>query len=192
MAKKRVIKFRIKGTAPLLMNCDRYANPLDPLTKKHSALRKKKGKTDDELIALMKSEWLGALYFDKKGVVHIPSKNIEATLLNGARRRKLGKLFEAGVAVVEDVVPLKHNGPKDIEKLWEKDEFRDVRGVVISRARVMKCRPKFNDWSADFSVAFHGDVVSESDIIQAMEDAGEFVGLCDYRPRFGRFECEVL
>lgn len=192
MAKKRVIKFRIKGTAPLLMNCDRYSNPLDPLTKAHKKLHGKRNRTDEEEIALMKSSWLGSLYFNDQQTVCIPSKNIEATLIGGAKKFKKGKLFESGVAVLEDWIPLKHKGPKDIEKLWNQPEFRDVRGVVLDRRRVQKCRPKFNDWSLEFSVAYHGEVVNESDVIQALEQAGEFVGLCDYRPRFGRFECEVI
>ena len=190
--KKRVVKIKINGVAPLLMNCDRYSNPLDPLTKAHKKLHAKRNRTDEEEIALMKSSWLGSLYFNEQGAVAIPSKNIEATLINGARRRKKGKLFECGSAVVQDWIPLKHDGPKDIEKLWEKEEFRDIRGVVIKQNRLQKCRPKFNNWSLEFDVAYHGNVLEEQDVVQALEDAGEFVGLCDYRPRFGRFEVEVV
>lgn len=190
--KKRVVRFRLKGTAPLLMNCDRYSNPLDPLTKAHKKLHSKRNRTDEEEIALMKSSWLGSLYFDSKGTVSVPSKCLEATLIGGAKRRKQGKLFECGVALIQDWIPLKHNGPKDIEKLWDREDFRDIRGVVIKQARLQKCRPKFNDWELEFDVAYHGSVIDEANIIQAMQDAGEFVGLCDYRPRFGRFQTEVV
>lgn len=190
--KKRLIKVRLTGTSPLLLHSDRYANPLDPLTKKHKALTGKRKKTDEDQEAILKSEWLGSLYFDKDGTIHVPGLCIEATLFNGAKLQKLGQTFKRGVAVVEDKAKLKYTGPKEIEALWEKEEFRDVRGVRVGQAKIMRCRPKFFPWSIDCSIAFHGEVVSEHDVIKAFEDAGEFIGLCDYRPRFGRFEVEVL
>jgi len=73
--------------------------------------------------------------------------------------------------------------------LWEKaDTYADVRGVKVGQARVMRTRPRFNSWAATFSVHWAEDQITIEQLRTAIDDAGRQVGLCDYRPKFGRFE----
>lgn len=182
------IKVTIQGLAPLLMHSDRFANPLDPMTKAHKALTGKRKKTDDDHEAIAKSEWRGSLYYDDEIGVFVPGQNIDATLIGGAKLQKLGTAFKRGVMVLEDKLPLEYEGPKNPDKLINDERFVDVRGVRVGTAKLMRCRPIFNKWKLSFTVMFNPDVVNREDVLKAIEDAGIMVGLCDYRPRFGKFE----
>jgi hypothetical protein len=69
--------------------------------------------------------------------------------------------------------------------------FLDVRGVKVAMAKLMRCRPKFNEWSAEFTIAYNEEVLNAEEIKKAIHDAGQLIGVCDYRPRFGKFSAEV-
>lgn len=186
----RQLKVSIKGLSPLLMNSDRFANPLDPATKAHKELTGKRKKTDADHEAIARSEWMGSIYF-KDGIgPFIPGQNFDASLQEAAKMQKLGKKFKQAVMVIEDEVPLQYSGPRDRDGLFEAG-FIDVRGVKVSMAKLMRCRPKFNQWGAQFTVAFNEDVLNVEEVRKAIHDAGALIGICDYRPRFGKFEAVV-
>lgn len=186
----RQIKVKIKGLSPLLMHSDRFANPLDKATKAHKELTGKRKKTDADHEAIAKSEWLGSLYYNPAIGPFIPGQNLDATLQEAAKLQKLGKRFKQAVTVIENEVPLQYKGPRDPEALFEAG-FIDVRGVKVSMAKLMRCRPKFNEWAAEFTVAYNEDVLNVEELKKAIQDAGTLIGVCDYRPRFGKFTAEV-
>lgn len=187
----RQLKVRIKGRSPLLMHSDRFANPLDKATKAHKELTGKRKKTDADHEAIARSEWMGSLYHNQALGPFIPGQNIDASLQEAAKLQKLGKKFKQAVMVVDDEVPLQYKGPRDPAALFDAG-FIDVRGVRVSMAKLMRCRPKFNDWSVEFTIAFNEDVVNVEEVRKALTDAGSLVGLCDYRPRYGKFEVEAV
>jgi hypothetical protein len=76
--------------------------------------------------------------------------------------------------------------------LWKDERFRDYRGCGVNNSRVMRMRPKFPEWALTFEVSYQPEVVNRSDLEKWLEDAGQLVGLCDFRPRFGRFEVESV
>lgn len=185
------IKFKLVGTSPLLMNSDRFSNPLDPMTKAHKELTGKRKKTDEdhELIAL--SEWRGAMYYDSKLGPFIPGIMVEACLREGAKLQKLGKNVQRGVFVQDDKIKLEYDGPRDVEKLSKDPNFIDSRSVKVQQARLQRCRPKFNNWSLEFTLLFNPEVLDRRAVVKAMEDAGAMCGIGDFRPRFGRFEVKT-
>lgn len=184
------LQVKITGISPLLMHSDRFANPLDPATKAHKELTGKRKKTDADHEAIAKSEWMGSLYHDPAVGPYIPGQNLDATLQEAAKLQKLGKKFKQAVMVIEDQVPLIYTGPRDPEALFAAG-FLDVRGVKVAMAKLMRCRPKFNQWAAQFTVAFNEDVLNTEEVLKAINDAGSLIGVCDYRPRFGKFTAEV-
>lgn len=184
------LQVKITGISPLLMHSDRFANPLDPATKAHKELTGKRKKTDADHEAIAKSEWMGSLYHDPAVGPYIPGQNLDATLQEAAKLQKLGKKFKQAVMVIEDQVPLIYTGPRDPEALFAAG-FLDVRGVKVAMAKLMRCRPKFNQWAAQFTVAFNEDVLNTEEVFKAINDAGSLIGVCDYRPRFGKFTAEV-
>ena len=63
--KMETINVKITGVSPMLMNSDRFSNPLDPMTKEHKLLTNKKKKTDEDYEAIALSSWRGSIYYDK-------------------------------------------------------------------------------------------------------------------------------
>jgi len=69
----------------------------------------------------------------------------------------------------------------------------DIRTVVIQRSRVVKARPKINEWKLSFDLQYNENLIGNSLIIkEILTDAGQRVGLLDFRPQkygsFGMFE----
>ena len=190
----RQLKVKVEGLSPLLMHSDRFANPLDPATKAHKELTAKRKKTDADHEAIAKSEWNGSLYFSDQIGPYIPGQNFDAALQNAAKLQKLGKRFGQGVMVLEDEIRLDYKGPRDREGLFAAG-FVDVRGVKVASAKLMRYRPKFNKWACEFTLAFNEDILNVEEIRKAIADAGQLIGVCDYRPekrgRFGKFTAEV-
>lgn len=184
------IKARITGTRPLLMHSDKFADPLNPLTKAHKALTSKRKKTDEDHEAIAKSEWLGGLYIDEKGP-YLPGVNVEAALIGGGKLSKLGTQLKRSVEIMDERCHIEYDGPKDAERLWDAG-FYDARSVKVQTARLMRYRPIFRKWSAIVEIAFDPDTINREQVVKCLEDGGQYCGVGDYRPKFGRFTVEVL
>lgn len=183
----------LKGTAPLLMHNERLADPTGKWSKALKVLSKKRAKSDDDLAALKRAEWEGGLYEDETGAPVVPVDWVLAAILGGGKRFKIGPLVKAGVFAVKDCFPLQFDFKKktDHEALFNDGRFVDYRGVVITRSRVMRCRPHFPGWSLDVALSFDPITIDRSQLLQALETAGQLIGMGDYRPRFGRFTVEA-
>lgn len=185
-----MIKLKITGTTPLMMHADTFANPLHPATKAHKELTSKRKKTDDDHLAIARSEFIGGCYWNKADGFYIPGQNFDATFLAGAKLQKLGTHWKRGALVLENCVKLEHKGPSTPDELWEHPEFVDVRGVKVGAAKVMRYRPIFLEWSAELNISVNTDVLNIDEAKKVFEDAGALIGVCEYRPRFGRFEVD--
>lgn len=181
------IKCKIEGSRPLLMHADVFADPLNELTKRHKLLTAKRKKTDEDHIEIAKSEWRSSLYLAGDESVIIPTTIVEAALIGAAKLSKLGTLFKRSVEVVGLEIPLIYNGPKSIESLWDK-KFYDARSVKVGAAKIMRYRPRFNEWSLEFIIQFDEKNIDAHDVKKALIEAGTQIGICDYRPKFGRFD----
>jgi hypothetical protein len=170
------------------MHSDKLSNPLDPSTKAHKELTSKRKKTDEDHELILHSEWLGSLYFDDSIGPYVPGINVESMLMEAAKAQKLGKKFKSAIMVVEDRIKLDYEGPRDRKQLFNDQRFVDIRSVKVQQARIHRCRPIFSSWSITFQLNFDQALVDLREIKKALEDAGQIVGLGDFRPRFGRFE----
>lgn len=182
--KKITMKFT--GTSPILLSGDRLADPLEKATIAHKELTSKRKKTEEDHIAIARSQWGGLLYLDEKENIIMPTQNIRAAIVGGAKLNKLGMQVKRGTMMMVDDVPLDYGKKLTVDQLWEQ-RYLDRRSVVIGSARVMAYRPKFNNWSVIFDI---------SQIKQASDNAGLFVGIGGFRPEkggtFGRFNAEVI
>lgn len=186
------ITIRIKGTSPLLMQAETLANPLHELTKAHKAVSGKRKKTEDDYIWLMESEWSASMYYDEEIGPFVPALNMEGCIAEAGKIHRLGKTIKQAVQVVNDKAKLEYDGPRKKEALWKSNKFSDVRGVNVGGKKIMRCRPIFLGWSAQFDIAFMDDVIDRSDLVRVVEEAGRRIGIGTYRPRFGRFSVEVV
>lgn len=187
----QIVKLKLKSIAPMLMHSDRFSNPLDQATKAHKELTSKRKKTDEDHEAIARSEYLGSLYIDKDGPF-IPSMNLDAAFVEAAKMQKLGKHVKRAMMVMEDKVYLKYDGPRTAAALVNDSRFVDARSVRVSMARLTRCRPRFNEWEAECTLAFDAEQINQNEVKQIVENAGRLVGVGDFRPRFGRFTVEIV
>ena len=166
-----ILDVEIKGTRPLLMHAPN-AIGLPASTKKVSNY-------DPE------TEAASVLYKDKNGTICIPDMVVLGALREAAKehkapgkgRRSLKQFILSGIRIQPDMIPI---SPQE----WSVD----ARPVVIQRNRVMRWRPKFEEWTLRFQVnIIDPGTISPTSLRNVLEDAGKFVGLCDFRPFFGTF-----
>lgn len=183
------LKAMITGIAPLVLHSENLCNPLHPITRDLKKLTKLRNKTDDIINQIKWLEWRGGMYAHDGRPV-IPADNILANTVHGARRFKKGKQVEGGVIAAQPHFFLQYKGPRTVDKLEGNDDFCDYRSVVVNRARVMRARPLFREWSAEIEWLFDPEIIEEDDLRQAILMGGERVGLMERRPRCGRFIAE--
>ena len=51
----------------------------------------------------------------------------------------------------------------------------------------MRTRPIFREWGLEFTAHYDSQLINKDSLVEFVEAAGR-AGLCDGRPRFGRFE----
>jgi hypothetical protein len=171
-----------------MMHADTLANPLAAATKAHKELTSKRKKTDADHEAIARSEFIAGAYWDKDLGFYVPAQNFDATFLAGAKLQKLGTHWKRSAMVLENRVKLLHGGPQTPERLWEEKAFVDCRGVKVGTAKVMRYRPVFLSWAVKLTLAVNTEIINASEVRKVVEDAGALIGVCEYRPRFGRFE----
>lgn len=185
------VQFHLTGIAPLLMHSGQTADPLNHYAKALKAVSGKRGKTDADFEEMAKIEWFAALYLEDNRVI-LPDFLLEAAFIAGSRKAKLGKQAEAGL-FVDGHARLMFDGDNlTPEKLFERDQNRDCRAVRIQKNKVMRTRFIVKQWAATINVVFEDTMLNLSAIEKAISDCGSQVGLCDWRPKFGRFEAELL
>lgn len=200
----KTLEITIQGIAPLLLHNSQLSNPLNLVVKEIKKVSSKRGKTDEDHALMMQLEWLGSLYttkpfgfeiqnhqvtiLEESGVKPcIPGENIEATLIAGAKKNKLGTQFKSGV-ICNGLFPLIFDGPSTISGLWSDGRFADTRSARVQQARVMRTRPIFHDWKLQFSLEYLPSSLDEAQVYEALKIAGQIIGIGDQRPKFGRFE----
>jgi hypothetical protein len=178
----RSVKAKIQGISPLLQH--RYVFT----DEKEGAAKKKSGKRD------YSEEWKLALYWDNALGVMQPATHLEAAMIKAAvnfqivgRGKKTYKdLFKSAVFVAPDYIPHGLKGSK--ESLVEEGKITiDKRLVRVSNSGVERLRPMLKNWSLEFTIEIHDEQISADTVHQVLEHAGRYVGIGDFRPKFGRF-----
>jgi hypothetical protein len=185
------VRISITGTAPLIVHNIRLANPLDPIAKAMKQISSKRKKTDEDFEALAWLEFEGSFYMAPDVGPVIPGANVEKCIVEGARITKAGKQVERGLFVIDNEAPLLYDGPRDVDGLWAREEFRSVMAVKVGQSRIMRTRPIFKTWALDADAEVDLGLLSLPDLRSILTDAGNMVGLGDYRPRYGRFTALV-
>lgn len=181
------IELRVTGLSPLLMQADRLANPLDPVTVEHKKLTSKKKKTEEDHIAIARSEFIAALYLHKDAGVVIPGQNFDGSFRSAAALRKLRTQWDRACLVVDDYAKLIYDGPRTPEALWNDRDFVDARSVVVSNRRVIRYRPIFHRWACEITLSFDPEMLSRDEVMTTLHDAGRYIHIGTFRRRFGRF-----
>ena len=118
-----------------------------------------------------------------------PGEAMEAALTKAAQAERRGPKAKAGLLVRDDL-RLEYDGPADPAALAGDPRFRLRCAVRIGTSRVMRTRPRFEEWAADLVVEYLPSMLNPHDIGNFVAVAGEQIGVGDWRPRCGRFRLD--
>ena len=141
----------------------------------------------EELERLSDLEWEAGAYWQDGIGLYIPGENVEATIRNGAKVNKKGKDIEKYVNVTDLYIPFNYGENLSKKELIKRLEYRDTRPMVVSRSRILRTRPRFDQWNITFNLIYDESKIDLDTIVNAMTYAGSYVGLCDSRPKYGKF-----
>lgn len=184
------IKVRLIGESPLMMHNGRLADPLNPWAVKLAEFSGLRKKTEAQHIAMRRVEWFGSMYEGDDGLPAIPGANVVATIIDGAKAQRRGKQAKVGIFAAQPFFPLRYEGPKNLDDLYDDPRFVSCMAVRVGQARVMRTRPVFRDWSCEASIFVKTDSISVSHALDALTTGGECVGILEHRPTYGRFRVE--
>ena len=165
----KTIQVKIRGLAPgLLMN--RYPMvPVEGIAK---------------MTAAEQAEH--AAYRDPETrELYVPGTAIQRALVNGATFSKKGRATLQKVVAACVFVTPEYCG------LGTTEYRLDSRPVVIQKARIVRHRPRLDDWATQFTLEYDETLLSEPQMRRVVDDTGARVGLLDFNPvhkgPFGRF-----
>jgi hypothetical protein len=173
------------------MHNARLADPLDPVVKEMKTITGKTRKTDADHDMIAYLEFVGGMYFVEGVGPYVPAANIRKAFIEAARKSKSGKLVEQGLFVDELINPLVYQGPRDLKGLWEDKTFVSRLCVKVQQARLMRTRPQFPSWAFDTTITFDPEVLDFARVKEFAQIAGNYIGVGDYRPLYGRFIADV-
>lgn len=179
------ISVEITGTAALLQH--KFG-----AVSAEQGLEKTKGK---KKVYDPQEEANNASYRDETGKFVQPSEHIYGAMIHAASgfvyegKKTYKDIIKRGVVVAPECekgnIPLLDKKGKQYSK-W--DEI-DARRAVVMRAAITRWRPMFYEgWKLRFNIDIIDDEnLSAKTLKEILEKAG-YVGIGDYRPRFGRFQ----
>jgi len=170
----KIIKCEIKGTAPLLqhkMSLEQEAQ-LESKTKK--SVGQAKGDNPESYLYLID----GKIYQPSEHIFQAIIKQLSSYKIQGRGKKTYKEIGKGSIGLTPEYIL--HNNQNYVI---------DSRTVVIpaTKGRTIRKRPRFNDWSLNFTITLFNDDLPSEVIKSALDDAGREGGLGDYRPRFGRF-----
>lgn len=179
----KTVRVEIRGTSPLLVN--RFDEEAESESKTRRVATANAGPRE----TATKNAYVapdGTYYFS---AFSIPGCMGAAGSVHKVRgtRRSLRFVVPSAVRMESDVVTiLNGKGPADHFEV-------DSRPVTIpaTKGRVMRHRPRFNDWGAGFTLIVNDDLLSVDMAHQLLNEAGVSIGVGDFRPEkrgpFGTF-----
>ena len=177
----------IKGMDSLLMN--KMPDLSVPKTKKSN-------QTKIDPVELEQMIWRDKAYYDESGNVYIPGENIHECLKDAAKywgQRIPGEGQKTYTDVVTKSIICENLNlgiNKDSDKLipYGKAVNGNPSRGKKSGAKVYKIRPLIRPWGGTFRMHIFDGRLSQEVLKVILSYAGTFIGLCDWRPTFGRFE----
>ena len=145
-------------------------------------------------------EWKQTIYFKEDFGVFLPSSCFEASVKNAAKQFKISgkatatKFVDSGLFCVDICLPFFVDG-KPIKTLDDSRIIIDKRTVKnpSTKGRNVRYRAKFDEWESTFRIVVTADdYLTDKLITDIITYAGLYVGVGDFRPKFGRFQLVSL
>ena len=171
------MEITVVGSAPLLF----HGWNTEAVAEKGSAGKGTKAKKTDNLES----------YVNRNEEHHlcIPGKNFHASLIEAGRylqdprspRKSLRDLCRAGIVPLTLLAPF-----EPLTQVWD---YEDRQRVTVQRAGITRTRPAMKPgWRVTFDMLINTPEYFPPEVMAALAgSAGRLVGLCDFRPTYGRF-----
>lgn len=178
----QVFEVKAKSIVPMLFNC------LTPETL-NPANKPARGKADE----YERNNWRNKMHV-QDGRVAIPGEYIEKMLVESSGRmaekipgrgnQTYTSLFKAAV-FVEDQFVLTNVEADKVEPF-----IKPVggQGAKKGAGKVLRYRPLIPKWEATFTVHVVNELITADVFKRVLEYGGKFIGVGDWRPKFGRVE----
>jgi len=189
------LTLRLNGTLPLIMHNVQLSDPQNFFAREIAKLTAKRTrKTEEDTYTIDRLSFVGSLYYSEEIGPYLPAENIFRSLQEAASLTRSGKKIERGVLFETLHAPLEYPGPRDPDELWGdgRTKWVDRRSVAVNRQRVVRVRPIFPEWSAEFGVILDNEVLDVDEFVDIAAKAGKLIGIGDYRRFFGRYSTEVV
>lgn len=183
----KTVNVTIQGTSPLLQH--RFGEDAEG----------ESGKASRQVTVVRgtpREEAAKVTYQDSDGMFYFPGTWIFGTLCcAGSNHKMKGSrksarfVVPAAVRVGEIEIPIRNGDGESLVTDFEVDS-RPVT-IPATKGRIMRHRPRFDCWSAKFSLVINDDILPEDFVHQLLNEAGMQQGIGDYRPEkkgpFGTF-----
>lgn len=139
-----------------------------------------------------------ATYRTKEGAFYFPGTAISRLLREAGGNHKMRGsrksakfVVPAAVRVAEDAVLIRNGDNEALAKDFEVDS----RPVVIpaTKGRIMAHRPRWDCWSAKFTIVVNDDILPVDFVNQLLTEASQQIGIGAFRPeKGGPFGCFLV
>jgi hypothetical protein len=170
------------GTAPLLM----HAWNIQAVAEKAAAAKGSRAKKTDDIESYA--------YRDPDGYLGVPGQNFAASIQLAGKfmqdprspRKSAFDLCKAGVIPLTTIGRFEPN-----TQVWD---FEHAARVTVQRAGVTRIRPAMREgWRITFDLLITTpEYLPPATMAHLIGQAGRLVGLCDFRPTYGRFAVERM
>jgi len=178
----KTVQIEIRGTSPLLIH--RFAEDVETA----KASRAIAVADRDPLAEATKAAYIapdGTYYFNAFAITSAMGNAGSSHKMRGSRK-SLKFIVPSAVRMTADTVTILNGaGPA---KRFEVD----ARPVTIpaTKGRIMRYRPRFNEWGARFDLLVNDALLSVETAHQLLVEAGQSYGIGDFRPeKRGPFGC---
>jgi hypothetical protein len=186
------LAFAFDGTTGLLQHNPRLIDKTDDISREIAVINAKRKKTEADEAERDRLEWFGGLYHAQDIGIYMPAASVIRCLVDAGTAIKKGKAVRQGIAIGTDRIPLEYDGPRALDELYARPEFRSRLPVVVMRQRVMRMRPIFRRWRLEFDAEMDEAIWNLDELTNVAERAGR-IGLGDARAiGYGRFAAVVV
>lgn len=178
----KTIAVRIKGISALLVN--RFKEQSEVPVKMKCSNKKDYGTP--------RFQAESSAYLDPDGTCWVPGTWIKGALTTVSSDYKLPSSRKSVKSVIGGAVLCTEEKIYFDEGYTKSQIEVDSRPCVVQRARIMRHRARFEEWSLSFHLEVEDSILGTAEVHQMLGDSGKRAGIGDFRAAkggpFGRFQ----
>ena len=172
-------KVKIVGTSPYVMNKMSSENRRKMMETQEAGERAKKGKkrTPKDFNAVYE----GAMHIAKGGWHGIPASSLRAAMISACRVVGF-QMTRAKLCVFVEAEGIDQDDGQPLVRIHGKPRRRDMAVKLADGSTDIIARPFFDEWHANVTLKWDGDMFSAADVLNLLSRAGQQVGIGSGRP----------